>query len=224
MKKIHISYSRLLKGGCMKIMTLTKVCSSTKVFCFLITALASIVLISGCSKDLSRDKAREIIINHFKYPIPVTKQLGIGSKIQAIQMSHEWLESLKHEGLIEYTPHNHPQALSRVVSVSLTDKGKKYVVGDVGIREWPNTGQKYVNVKLAEKHFIEITGINTSGDKKEAFVEYTWKYTNLSPFSKGWKDDSLFGAFAGSVGYDEKKNHEEKVHLVLYDDGWRIGK
>jgi hypothetical protein len=205
----------------MKITGLSKDVSITKPFCFLITVLASIILISGCSKDLSRDKAREIIINHFKYPIPVTKELDIGTKIMANQMSPKWLESLKHDGLIDYIYHQ-PFGLNHVVSVSLTDKGKKYVIADRGTRGWPNAGQKFVNVKFAEKQFVEITGIRTSGDKKEAVVEYTWKYANLSPFSKGWKDESLFGALAGSAGYDEKKTYKEEVYLVLYDDGWRI--
>lgn len=205
----------------MKGIILSKDVSSRKFFYFLVTALTSIILISGCSKDLSRNKAREIIINHFKYPIPVTKELDIGSKIMANQMSPKWLESLKHDGLIDYTYHR-AFGLNHVVSIFLTDKGKEYVVGDRGTRGWPNAGQKYVKVKFAEKQFVEITGVRTSGDKKEAVVEYTWKYGNLSPFSKGWKDESLFGALAGGGSHDENKTYKDQVYMAFYDDGWRI--
>jgi hypothetical protein len=203
----------------MKTMILRKDFTARSPFCLLIIVLTSIILISGCSKDLSRDKAKDLsrdkakkmIISHFKSTTLITTELDVGSKIMANQMSPKWLESLKREGLIDYTYHQ-PYVLNHVVSVSLTDKGKKYVVGDTGTRGWPNAGQKYVNVKLAEREFVEITGIRAPGDKKEAVVEYNWKYANLSPFSKGWK----------GADYDEKKTHMGEAYFVLYDDGWRI--
>jgi hypothetical protein len=207
----------------MKSIILSKDVSSRRFFYFLVTALTSIVLISGCSKDLSRNEAKEIIINYFKYPISATKELDLGSKIMANRMSTKWLATLEREGLINYTYHNR-LATDHVVSVLLTDKGKEYVVGDIGTRGWLSTGPKYVKVKFAEKQFVEISGIRTPGDKKEAAVEYTWKYGNLTPFSKDWKDESLSSVRTGSGSYDENKTHKDQVYMALYDDGWRIRK
>lgn len=196
--------------------------TSSRGFLFLVTVLMSVILVSGCSQDLSRNEAREIIINHFKYPVPVTKELDIGSEIISYRMSRKWLETLKREGLINYTYHR-PIGLSDVVSVSLTDEGKKYVIGDIATRGWlkgAKAGQKYVKVKLAEKQFLEITGLKKSDDKIEAVVEYTWKYGNFTPFSKGWRP--LLGALVRGGFYDENKMHKVQVHMALYDDGWRI--
>jgi hypothetical protein len=185
---------------------------ATRVF-FLTTILASIISMLGCSNDLSRDKAREIIIKSLNYPIPATEPLDIGSKISADQMKLTWLESLKNEGLISYTYHGQNFMKFHVVSVSLTDKGMKYVLGGIYLPDFPawSPGLKYVNVKIAEKQFVEVTGIRLSGNKNEAVVEYTWKYANFTPFAKG-----------DLAGYDKNKTYKEAVNMQLYDDGWRI--
>lgn len=201
--------------------TFLKNVAAWKVYGLWVAALVSITFISGCSKGLSQDQAKEIIIQHFKYPIPITHELSIGSKILTNGLSPKWLESLKQEGLIDYTYHE-AWGVNHIVSVSLTDKGKAYVAGDIKTRERPNAGQQYVEVKFAEKQFVEITGIKASGDRKEVTVEYAWKYGNLTPFSKGWRNESLIGALVGNKSLVAEKIHKAEVHMSLYNGGWRI--
>ena len=50
-----------------------------------------------------------------------------------------------------------------------------------------------------------------------AQVEFTWKYTNLTPFSECIPDD-----MDGNKRKYDGTNRTGKVTLQLYDDGWRI--
>jgi len=158
-----------------------------------------------------------MLIDHYKFPISVTEELDLGSKITAYSRE-PWLKRLQHEGMIQYTYHGN-FGVSQIISVSLTEKGKPYVIGQLKKRGWPNEGQAFANVKLGEKVIQEITGIRHSQDKREATIDYTWAYNNLTPFAKGWQ-----GGFLFTESLTEGQTHSATAVAVLYDDGWRIAR
>jgi len=78
-------------------------------------------------------------------------------------------------------------------------------------------------VKLSDKKFLEITGMRLLAGDKEVIAEFNWKYTNITPFGKRWKDK------IGGEEWKDRKIREDDVHkasalFALYYDGWRLMK
>jgi hypothetical protein len=179
---------------------------------FILLILSVFIALSlGCAREkLTSEKAKSIIIEHFKYPQPVYKGLSAGKNAYYYRKNQEsekqkkindLFDPLAKEGLITYN--SHP---SGYIDVFATEKGREYVSGR--IRE-----DRYdmVNIKVAEKHFFKVTSISP-GDGTKAQVEYTWKFGNITPFGKymkseKWKNTAL---------------KKEKVQMCLYDDGWKV--
>lgn len=174
----------------------------------LLVPLACILMVS-CSEEMSRNKAKDVLVEHYKFPITVTKELDLGKNIYATNygMNLEILKALAAEKIIESSPNG------RIGSVSLTDYGKGFVQGEQKKRGWPNEGQAYVDIAIAKKELVEITGL-INRDEKTSIIDYTWQYV---PFSKDWKNP-----IADLARMNTSTIHKDQAVLVLYDDGWRV--
>jgi hypothetical protein len=131
-------------------------------FLFLMT---SIFLLS-CGKDLSRDDAKELIIQ--KINLPQTETLKIegtyfvsqqGRQVTSIEQPYfsqyrTMLEGLQSKGLITINLANEDDQASGIyftwAYVTLTDEGKKYLISE--------SNGNY-EVKTSEITFGEVTGI-----------------------------------------------------------------
>jgi len=181
--------------------------------------LLIVLLTLGCSqsKELTREKAKELISN--KYPQVVIgslkKEILILTNLHEIQ-PHPWVNStiaeanlykkMVDEKLLEFVnPRNYALFNMRGITytVQLTPKSKNLLVNQDG---------NNINVKIAEITFSEITGVVNDPSRRAAMVEYNVEEINYTPFAK-------------YLGSQERKGQKMKrqEHLVLYDDGWRIG-
>ena len=88
---------------------------------------------------------------------------------------------------------------------------------------YKTTDYKCADIKLADKEFLEVTGILLSEDKTRAQVDYTWRYTNITPFGKHWGEE-LGGKQWEGKRISTEDVHKESARMILDDDGWRIVK
>lgn len=175
-----------------------------------------LTLSCGESKELTREKAKEVISKN--YPKVVTgnmkKEILILTNLHEIQ-SHPWVNSTiaeanryKHlvdENLIEFVnPRNYSLFNMQGITynVQLSPKTINLLV---------NQDVNNINVKIAEITFSEITGIVKDASGRAATVEYNVEETNYTPFAE-------------YLGSQERKGLKMKMveHFLLYDDGWRL--
>lgn len=119
----------------------------------------------------------------------------------------------------------------RLYYTSYTQNAEKYIIGN---DNW-NYGKCNI-IKIADKNFGEITGIY-SVDNNHLQVEYTWYYSNITPFGKALnyiynireslQDWKYYGAQYMPI-WDTKHDLLEDVafsancNMIKYDDGWRV--
>ncbi len=183
---------------------------------FTIALMASFALIS-CSKDLSKSRAKEMIIQ--KHELPKAATIGLAKRYMVSYVGgfsvpldslvncepycdyEEFLTKLEKDGFVKLL-RTGPEGNCRVVQVwvSLTDESKKYLEKE---------DRKYYHLKAYDRCFGKITGIQSDEQKKMAVVEYTQEVDHSTPF---YKYLTIFDIPSGK--YTEK--------FELYDDGWRI--
>lgn len=66
-------------------------------------------------------------------------------------------------------------------------------------------------VKLADEDLVEVTGIKTMENGKQAVAEYTTAYKNVS-------------GFPALTDINFNKTATRTANFALYDDGWRLEK
>lgn len=171
----------------------------------LTVVLLSAFLIVGCTskEELSREKASSLIKGAMKYPRVIDYDVYTADPEFAKMAIDKGLEK---EGL---------------VTVQRTQK-----LGDVGkpLVEFTSKAQPYLlptpdkqkaihvqKVKLADEDLVEVTGIKTMEDGKQAVAEYTTAYKNVSGFSA-----------LTDINFNKPATH--KANFALYDDGWRLEK
>lgn len=167
--------------------------------------LLTAILIGGCAskEELSREKASSIIKEALKYPRVIDYDV-YSSDPEFAKMAID--KGLEKEGL---------------VTVQRTQK-----LGDVGkpLVEFTSKAQPYLlptpekekaihvqKVQLANEDLVEVTGIKTMEDGKQAVAEYTTAYKNVSGFS-------------ALTDINFNKTATRKANFSLYDDGWRLEK
>jgi hypothetical protein len=165
----------------------------------------------GCAKnELTKEKAKNIIAEHYNYPKPVYRGLMVGKKShyygkameeQKQKMINNIFDPLVKEGLIRYNLYPEGD-----IDVLITEEGKKFIEGTVR-NDRPDT----VNIKVAEKLLVDVTDI-VSEDSSGAQVEYTWKYGKITPFGKYMKGDK----------WKSTELNKESIKMKLYDDGWKV--
>jgi hypothetical protein len=134
-------------------------------------------LISSCTskKELSRQEAYTIIKAHMKYPIIIDYDIYCSDPEFAKKAIDAGLEK------------------ERLLTVQRTQK-----LSDVGkpLIQFTSNAQPYLlptpekekaihvqKVKLADEDLVEVTGIKTTEDGKQAVAEYTTAYKNVNGFS-----------------------------------------
>lgn len=191
----------------------------------LATAGMSVLLLSGCcSKELSRAKAKGIIVEKLKKLPAETNQNAVTIYAEGATNADQVLAApssryeklLIEDGMLTATwagiskdVFGNPRGS---VTLSVTDKGAAYKTGTA------NTIAGPVNVfEVCEVQFQEVTGISANGDNTEATVEYTWKYGNLTPFGRRRQETN-----PRSLICDQAIQKGPPVVMRRYDDGWRI--
>lgn len=163
------------------------------------------LLLAGCSsnEELSREEALNLIQQSKNYPKVVDYDLYCGDPKYAKKAIDAGLES---QGLVTV---QRTQKLEEVGNplIQFTDKAKPYLLPTP-----PGDQSSHIQkVKLGDEALVEITGIKTGPSGKNAVVEYTTAYKNLTPF-----------AVLAATNWEQQK--ARKANLALYDDGWRLEK
>ena len=164
----------------------------TKFFC-----IFSIVLFScNSQKELDRQDAFRQIKHARQYPKVIEYDLFCGDPQQAKKVLDAGLET---NGLLKV------QRTQKLGSIG--DKGQSYVL-PTPEKDKSSNIQK---VKLGEEDLVEVTRITTGESGKDAVVEYTTSYKNLTPFSV-------------LVPADFKQIASRKANFSLDDEGWKLEK
>jgi len=277
----------------------------------LLILLVVSVVCSGCSKDLSRNEAEKIIVKSLAFPQPVLGEITFGPVLYHSTKNWNQLARLAKEGLITYSYQDMFKYRSEEIhlfTVSLTEEGKKYMVGnpwnsdlcdplqsvfDPGgdkkyyakkdrLEVWniPNaglesTGNKriignlnqwdrldvletkgnwfrvkptdywpygwrdgwvdgeylvkpapqqceMVKVKLYDRTFLQVSGIQMKAGNKKAVVEFTWTNGNFTPFGKYMQEGENCMQREDMPKIPAPEAFSKTVCMALYDDGWRM--
>lgn len=192
----------------------------------------TVVLFIGCgSNHLTRGKAADIINQQFKLPEPITTHIEVAPEVALDKEDSAMYQEFAKEGVIKYTFLRKYERESgsltfyfahEIARIELTDEGKKYVDNsDDSGQSGAKKKSAEIPIRLCKRELDEVTGIAFSKESNEADVEFTWKFTDFTPFGKHYKQQGLFGV--GSVDLSENtKPHKASVRMRLYDDGWRV--
>lgn len=176
-----------------------------------------LILATSCSNELSRSKAKDILISELGYPQNEPKRMIIKDGSVSKYFTIKTWEKYKEAGLLTHGDYGSPQSskgFSKVTlggdsygfKAELTSEGKKYYIdSDSG-----DGVTQYVNIKLADLEFVEITGIQSKPEGNHAFVEYTIKRTNITPF--------------GQLEDLKEETIKKSANFEKFDDGWRLRK
>lgn len=161
--------------------------------------------IAGCTsnKELSHEEAFKLIQQGKHYPQLLDYDIYCGDPKHAKKVIDTGLEA---QGLLTV---QRTQKLGDIGSplIHFTDKAQAYLLPTPESDKSSNI-QK---VKLADEELVEVTGIKTGQSGKDAVVEYTTAYKNLTPFSV-------------LVPTNFNQQATRKANFALYDDGWRLEK
>jgi|GEM_PF-2540941 len=180
----------------------------------------SCLLLFSCSKDLSRDKAKDLIIKKYGLPKYETNKINKeylqmwgciykmlnweGGCIGCDAFPNKYLTKFQNNGLIVIGQKNVQGINERsgslqswlVYTVTLTNEGRKYLISE--------SAQKF-EFKTCDLSFGEITGIQM----KEQFKVATANYTIIRK--------------ATPFGINISQEPENRsANFSLFDDGWRI--
>lgn len=184
-----------LPGGSMLAYRLLRLLSEDKrmkrkssTFFFIVIGLLSTILSVGCGTGrLTRSKAEELVMEQYKFPVPVTDLIGLG-KVGVNDHDEKEYESWQKEGVVQvqskrkYTGEHGMfdfYGATQVLSVQITSAGQKYVLKDKTEEYRKKTKDKEnVIVLLCQKEFAEITGIVGGQEQNDnhAVVYFTWRY------------------------------------------------
>lgn len=175
----------------------------------LIICAAIVCLIACNSKELTRDKAFDILQASIK-KLPSGDTISTNVSLNNPYMVADYkLLSLEKEGYWYLNPDKKVKQ-----NVVFTAKAKPYLIGDIEKRKegsfisgyYTFLHQKVMTAKLG---IGEVTGIELEPGDRKAKVEFTLKFSP-TPFAK--LDESI-------ENFGSKKL---KAPMALYDDGWRI--
>ena len=170
-----------------------------------IICLACLLIVSCTSKKnvLSKEDAFQKIQQGKQFPKVIEYDLYCGDPQQAKKVVDAGLET---DGLLKV---QRTQKLREVGSplIHLTDKAQAYLL-PTPEKDKSSNIQK---VKLGEEQLVEVTGITTSESGKDAVVEYTTAYKDLTPFSV-------------LVATDYKQIASRKANFSLDNEGWKLEK
>ena len=163
------------------------------------------LIIAACSsnEELSREEALRLIQQDKQYPKVIDYDIYRSDP----QFARAVLDAgLEKEGLVT-VQRTHKLADIGEPLIEFTDKAKPYMLPTSD----EDRKMDIQKVKIADEELVEVTGIQTMGDGKQATAEYTTAYKNISDFSALTKTN-----FSQTATY--------KAYFMLYDNGWRLQK
>lgn len=190
---------RIIEDVTFKIM-----CANKKSLSILYVLVCCAVFMVCGPKELTREEAARLIIDHAGYPKPLEYKFQTIDPVTARLALHS---NLEEEGYIQVIQVQELKDVGKPLIV-LTEKAGSYLLATTK----EEAALDVVAVKLADEYFIEVTGIKLSGDGRTAHVEYKTTITNLTPFTKLLPRKL------------EARTMLNQVSFALFDDGWRISK
>lgn len=210
------------------------------------TALALLLVLAlgtaGCSRDLSRSAALQLIRAHPKVGEPMVETITLDSVVRLKQpdpqaaLGEPLMRTcvgtlLNRNSLVAGPPKvrgvykdgvRYPEYLY-LVGVDLEDEAGKYVIGEPKVHPWRfgNFEVRSLDVLGGRLQVEEVTGLTESATDLSGRVvssaTFTWRWAT-TPFWSGCLRDQ-----AGSVrGKQARSLYEGEALFVLYDDGWRL--
>ena len=169
---------------------------------FLLVFVVSVALVGcGDNSKLSRSKAENMIQDTARFKTRVVPIEILGERE---------LPRLAKQGLLTYT--DSTSVTQRATGntnyvVTLTDKGKQFVINEVK----PTFGHDTITVvKVCERKIVEVTGIEQA-EPQTAIVSFNYNTVNPTPFGETMPEVCSTEIRSGSA------------ELKLFDDGWRVG-
>lgn len=162
------------------------------------------LLIAGCtSKELSREEAFRLLQQQGQYPKVIDYDVYCSDPTYAKKAIDAGLEK---EGLVTVQL---TQKLADVGKplIGFTEKAQPYLLATTP----KDKAADVQKVKVADADLVEVTGVQTENDGKNAVVEFTTAYKNATPFSALTTID-----FSGKA--------TRKARFSLYDNGWKLQK
>lgn len=192
----------------------------------LIYILISFAIIS-CDNKLTREEASKIIVANF--PRKVYNQFTYGRLVglQSYVFGSYTEKELQKENMLTITKVNEDGSFLNWITVdySVPEELKKYIYKIYQNPNSQNPNEQVCLVQIGEQSFVEVTGINEI-NKQEAEVEYTWTFTNSTPYAKVFKSYILFNdnqrRYSTKYYYNSKVVQTEKIKMKKFDDGWRL--
>lgn len=182
-----------------------------------VTPVVLTLLLCGCSREIDRSTAADLISDSASFSKPLTFTLKEGSVPNAFdpmkpkRNSERTWQALAARGLISLTdqgldPHVGGPPFVHRYELRLTPQGRTFF--EVGLGDtW--------TVAVARKVVAEVTGI-AKFTEDVARVEYTWRY---EPIADHYED------FLPGLGLTTEQfaaPQRDTVTIRRYDDGWRL--
>ena len=171
---------------------------------FFFSLITFSLLFCSCSqKQLSREKAFDLIKQAYNYPETWDYPIFTADPEEAKKLYDAGLET---QGFVTIEHHQRLMDIGKPL-VQLTNKASSYVLPS----EPKDADSKIIRVKAGEIDIVEVTGVKMLSSGKGAVAEYTTVFKNLTPF-------------ASLRGMNANKDKTKKAYFSLYDDGWRLEK
>lgn len=187
---------------------------------FQLVAFAAILLsFFSCGNKLTREKAKELITQKYNLPSSVSEKLQHGEINYSGGSDISAESTLAKQKLITFNYQGEKRDFFFTYAsyfLDLTPEGQQYKTGETS----NNEGTQFFLVKVAEKMFVDVTGILEINNGRAAQVDYTWKYSNITPFGRAFNFRNQ--QLNKPAVYYEGQTFSNKVLIVQYDDGWRI--
>jgi hypothetical protein len=162
----------------------------------------AIFFFASCSQTkLEKDEAASTIRAAKNYPKVYEYEINMTDPASAKKLLDAGLEG---EGWVTIDKTQKLKDAGQPI-VHFTEKAKPYLI---------RIDEKYDNVqvvKAADMDLGEVTGVQLQDDNKNATVEYTVVYKNMTPFAKLMKRDL-------------SKKETQRADLTYFDTGWKFDK
>ncbi|NCI46681.1 hypothetical protein [Sediminibacterium soli] len=161
-----------------------------------------VLFLTSCSQlKLEKEEVASVIRTEKNYPKVYEYEINMTDPASARKLLDAGLEA---EGLVTVDKTQKLKDAGQPI-VHFMEKAKPYLL---------RIDEKYDNVqvvKVADMDLAEVTSIQLQEDNKNATVEYTVAYKNITPFAKLMKRD-----------LSVKKT--ERASLFHFDTGWKLDK
>lgn len=171
------------------------------------------------SNQMTRTKAHDLLTAALKTASPATNEIETGYRWDNTPGPDELHRELVNKGLIEYEELGASERLVNHYRVTLTPLGAQFKVAERPFADYlTRRAFQSCSMRMADRIIVEVTGLrlNPSGDSAE--VEFTWKYTDVTPFGE------LAHLLSDELNYSADRVFPASVTLSKYDDGWRLPK